>query len=341
MKPLRIALVGAGWVTEHHLEAYRTLGERVVIEAIADPDEAACAARARRWNIPRSFASDAEMLDAVEVDAVDVANPRQHHAASVWRAAMRGLAVLCQKPLAPSWHEARTLVNKLPAGARLMVHENWRHRPHYTLMRDWISAGRIGPLRQALLLVRTAGLLPDTRGRLPALERQPMLAGLERMLLMEVMIHHVDALRSLVGEMSLLGAVLGSDSPGLAGEDRASLLLDASGAAVSITGDFRTHGAPGSLRDEINLQGRDGAITLAGDTLRLISGNAVLKTHILDHDADYKASYRSAIAAFVDAIAAGDSAAFRAQVEDNLRTLDLVERAYALSGFRPPRPPVG
>jgi predicted dehydrogenase len=275
----------------------------------------------------------------LRLDAVDVACPREHHAGCVRRAVAAGLAVFCQKPLAPTWAEARALVDGLPAGARLMVHENWRHRPHYATMRDWIAAGRIGRLRQVLALVRTSGLLPDAQGELPALARQPMLAGLDRMLLMEVMIHHVDALRSLVGEMRLLGAVLGQDSDALRGEDRASLLFDAGGVAVSLLGDFRVHGAPPLLADEVDVQGTRGAIVLSGDRLILREGPRIVEEQVIDLAADYATAYRAAIAAFLDSVGGADAAALAAQVEDNLRTLKLVEEAYAGSGFRHPRPP--
>src|SRR6056297_3154586 len=141
MHPLRIAMVGAGWVTEHHLAAYRDLGRAVDVAAIADPDPATLSGRAERWGIPRRFSTTAEMLTMTDVDAVDIASPRQHHAEGVRLAAERGLAVLCQKPLAPTYRQARALVDDLPETARLMVHDNWRHRPHYGRIRDWVRDG--------------------------------------------------------------------------------------------------------------------------------------------------------------------------------------------------------
>lgn len=341
MRPVRIAIVGAGWVTEHHLGAYRDLGDRVEIVAIADPDPVVLAERADRWSIPRRFASDAEMLAAVEVDAVDVASPRQHHAASVRRAVDLGCAVFCQKPLTPTWAEARALVDALPPDARLMVHENWRFRGHYQTIRDWIAAGRIGGLRTALLLARTSGFVPDRAGALPALVRQPMLAGLDRMLLMEILIHHLDALRFLLGDMDLLGAIIGTDTPELRGEDRASLLLSAGGAAVSVVGDFRAHGAPAGLTDRLDLHGTEGTIRLDGDRLMLLAGDEVRIDQPVDLAADYAASYREAISRFVEAVRGAGPEEFRAQTEDNLRTLLLVERAYRLAEAPAPRPRAG
>ena len=63
---------------------------------------------------------------SVELDAVDVAAPREFHAEMVRMAARRGLAVLCQKPLAPTLAEAEALVAEVGGRCRLMVHENWR-----------------------------------------------------------------------------------------------------------------------------------------------------------------------------------------------------------------------
>lgn len=183
-----------------------------------------------------------------------------------------------------------------------MVHENWRHPSHYEHICDWVGGGRIGDLRQVLMLARTSGFLPGADGRMPALVRQPMLAGLDRMLLMKALIHHVDAIRSVVGELELLGAVLGSDTDALRGEDRASLLLGGGGVAVSVIGDFRTRGAPPVLQDDLNIQGTHGATTLTGDTLRLIRGDTVEETPRIDLAADYAASYRAMISFFMKAV---------------------------------------
>jgi predicted dehydrogenase len=272
------------------------------------------------------------MLDGEALDAVDVAAPREWHAPICRMAARRGLAILCQKPLAPTLADARALVDELDGRVRLMVHENWRFRPHYRRMRAWLHDGRIGELRGALLTVLTSGLLPGADGALPALVRQPMLAGLERMLLMEVLIHHVDTLRFLLGPLALRGARLGRSCPHIRGEDRAMLLLSsARGAAVTLVGDFMAHGHPPEQRDRLEILGTEGAVVLEGATLRLVGARE--ETVTLDLAADYKASYRGAIAHFLDRLA--DGGPFETAPEDNLETLVIVEAAYELEARGP------
>lgn len=268
------------------------------------------------------------MLAAEELDAVDVAVPREHHAAVCLLAADRGLPILCQKPLAPTLPEAEALVACIDDRVRLMVHENWRFRPHYRHIRRWLDEGRIGRPRRAQLAILTSGLLPDADGRLPAVVRQPFMADLERMLLMEVLIHHVDALRFLLGPLALLGATLGKSCARIRGEDRASLAMrSADGAAVTLFGDFMAHGHPPQQLDRLEIYGEAGTIRLAAARLELVRPDGT-ETAALDLDANYKASYRDTIAHFLDRL--DDGAPFETAPADNLETLRIVERAYAI-----------
>jgi predicted dehydrogenase len=125
MAPKRIGLIGAGWVTQHHLAGYRALGpERVRVVAIADPNEAARQRRAAEFGIPATHADAAEMLEREQLDAVDIAAPREFHAPMCLLAARRNLPILCQKPLTPTLAESEALVREIGGRVRLMVHEN-------------------------------------------------------------------------------------------------------------------------------------------------------------------------------------------------------------------------
>ncbi|HET9369525.1 MAG TPA: Gfo/Idh/MocA family oxidoreductase [Vicinamibacterales bacterium] len=327
---LRVGLAGAGWVTPHHLRAWARLAPRATVVAIADPDVAAARARAGEFGIPVAYDSVEAMLDAETLDAVDVATPREAHAPVCRMAAARGLAILCQKPLAPAFAEARQLVGDVGGRSRLMVHENWRFRPHYRQIRSWLDDERLGDVRTVTMSVLTSGFLPDANGVLPALGRQPMLATLDRLLLMEVLIHHVDTLRFLVGPMTLTGAQLGRSSAAVRGEDRATLFMTtAAGAAVSLVGDFMAYGHPPEAFDRLAIYGTRGAITLERDRLR-IDGERSQEVQ-LDLPANYAASYAAAIAHFVDRLE--DGRPFETGPDDNLETLRIVEAAYAAGGF--------
>src|SRR5690242_2048457 len=80
---LRVGLVGAGWVTQHHLAAWQRQAPRARVVAIADPTEQRAEERASAFGIERVHRSAEQMLDAGGIDAIDIAAPRETHAALV------------------------------------------------------------------------------------------------------------------------------------------------------------------------------------------------------------------------------------------------------------------
>ena len=140
-KPLRVALAGAGMISWHHLVGWRALGERVRLVAVCDPDAAKAAKRADEFSIPKVYRDAGAMFASEAIDALDVASPRETHAAWVDAATGRGIDVLCQKPMTPTLAESVALVKRTEGKSRLMVHENWRFRPWYRELKRWIAAG--------------------------------------------------------------------------------------------------------------------------------------------------------------------------------------------------------
>ena len=323
----RIGLVGAGWVAPHHLKAWQQLRGRASVMAIADPAVEIARARAEAFGVPAVYPSAEAMLEHEALDVLDVASPRETHAPICRLGAERGIPIICQKPLAPTFAEAEALAADVGSRARLMVHENWRFRPHYRRIAAWLREGRIGRIRTATMTLLTSGLVVDGSGRAPALERQPMFATLDRLLVMEVIIHHVDTLRFLLGELALRGASLGRSCALVRGEDRVSMLMTtASGGAVTLVGDFVAHGQPPTLRDRLQVLGTAGAIVLDGGRLFLIRDQQVEEEVAIDLAADYDASYLGALTHFLDRL--DDGGAFETSTQDNLETLRIVEQVY-------------
>ena len=341
MSVRRIGLAGAGWVTPHHLQAWQRLRGRAAVVAIADPNVEAARARAAEYGVPGVYPSVEAMLEREQLDAIDVATPRETHAPICRLAAGRGLAIICQKPLAPTFADAASLVADVGSRVRLMVHENWRFRPHYRRIAEWLRGGRVGEIRTVTMSLFTSGLIVDASGRAPAIERQPMFATLERLLVMEVLIHHVDTLRFLLGPLTLAGSSIGRSCPLVRGEDRASMFMTTDAdAAVSLLGDFMAHGYPVAQRDRLEILGTTGAILFEDDRLRLIRGADLEEELAIDLAANYEASYLAVLTHFLDRL--DDGGAFETSPEDNLETLRIVEQVYDSTflwwrGAPPPR----
>lgn len=111
---MRLGISGCGRVVEHgYLPAAARAGD-IELVGVADPNEGRrerAVGIATRLGLgrPRPYASDAALLEGDHVDALVVANPPVEHLESATRAAGRGVAVLVEKPPAPSLEEARGL----------------------------------------------------------------------------------------------------------------------------------------------------------------------------------------------------------------------------------------
>jgi len=329
-QPLRIGLIGAGMVSRHHLLAWATIPDQARVVAVADPSAENAARRAGEFGISQTYADAEAMLVETELDAIDIAAPREMHAPLVRLAAQNRLPVLCQKPLAPNLHEAIELAAEVEALTRLMVHENWRFRGYYRDAASWLREGRIGDTKQAQLTLLTSGVLPGPDGLCPALERQPFMRRERRMLVAEVLIHHLDTLRMLLGPLRVTAAQLSRSSDLLVGEDSAVIQLRAeNGAGVSVFASFAAHGHPAAQVDRLEILGDKGAIKLDGPSLTYSGASADARTY--DLAAEYQGSYNRTIAHFVKSLR--DNTPFETAPQDNLETLRLVEDCYRLSGW--------
>ena len=331
--PMRVALAGAGMISWYHLVAWRNLGSRAHVVAVCDPDLDHARRRAGEFGIAKVYPDAAALLANEALDALDVASPRETHADWVAAAAARGIAVLCQKPLTPTLALAEALVRRVAGQTRLMVHENWRFRPWYRELKRWITEGALGDIVLARLAMISSGFLPDPAGRRPAFERQPFMAREERLMIAEVLIHHLDVMRFLCGSLRVAGARAARTLPEVRGETVATIFLEtATGAPVVVTGTMAAPGYPPRAPDRLEIVGTRASAVLADSELSLLGPRPRRQPY--DPDQGYQASFDGVIAHFVDGLETG--APFETDPADNLETLRLVEHAYWAAGLHDP-----
>jgi D-apiose dehydrogenase len=329
---MRVGMVGAGWVTQYHLPAWKRVDGADIV-AICDPDERALHARADAFGIAGRYASLDEMLTSEKLDALDIATPRQFHAENVRMGCAHGLPILCQKPLGVDLVEAERIVADVNGAVPLMVHENWRFRPYYRTLRNWLDDGVLGDIAAARLDFHSSGMIAGADGQRPALVRQPFFRREARLLVMEVLIHHLDSLRYLLGEFDMHLARLGRSNDEIVGEDSATLSLTRRDdrLPLAVSGNLAVHGAAPAPSDQLWIWGARGTIHLDGTVLRLMGPEP--REVRFDPEQSYQAAYDGAIAHFAAGLTHG--ARFETAAADNLNTLALVEAAYRISGFQP------
>lgn len=322
---MQVGLIGAGAISPFHITGWRAVAGAELV-ALCDTDSEQARRRAAEFGIGRVYASAAEMLERETLDAVDIVAPVGAHAAMVRLAADRGVHAMCQKPLTPTVAEAEALIAEVGERVRFMVHENYRFRPHYRQVAAWIADGRIGDVQHARMTVRSASMVaPD--GETPfLLARQPYLATFKHLLIFEVLIHHLDVLRAILGELEVASAMIAKVNPGLAGEDVAVIGLRGQGSGLTavIDGNISARGYPPLPTDRLEIVGSRDTLIFDRDRLYLVSRPDEAVRH--DLEANYQACFTGAIADFVEGLRTGRP--FQTDRLDNLETLKLMEAAY-------------
>lgn len=219
-----------------------------------------------------------------------------------------------------------------------MIHENWRFRAYYRRLKAWLDEGLAGEIRQVQFEFLSSGMIADAEGKRPALVRQPFFRTQERLLVMEVMIHHLDTLRYLLGEMEVVAARLERSNRDIVAEDVASVVLRrlSDGVLVIVNANLAAHGAPPAPRDHLRVFGTRGTLELSGNLLS--AEGAQERRESFDPDETYQGAYDATIAHFLDSL--DGRVAMETSPGDNIKTLALVEDIYRLSRFDPERNPL-
>jgi predicted dehydrogenase len=210
-----IAVIGAGAIGRMHVE--RILRhDAVALAGIADPTPAARALAAGA-GVPW-FADHHALLEGTSPGAVIVATPNTSHAEVGIACIARGLPVLMEKPVADTVADGQRLCDAAAAaGVPLMVGHQRRHNPILRRARALIADGAIG--RPVCATGLATWLKPDSYFE-PAWRCQagggPVLINL---------IHDIDLLRHLLGEIESVQALTSSAVRGFEVEDTAAVLM--------------------------------------------------------------------------------------------------------------------
>tara|TARA_B110000503_G_scaffold49702_1_gene80671 strand:- start:6426 stop:7427 length:1002 start_codon:yes stop_codon:yes gene_type:complete len=141
----RIAIIGCGGVSEMHFRGYLAHDDRIDIVAAVDPSS-----DRRQWvtdtfGISSTFASIGDALAGADFDVAVVCTPSHVRLEAVEQLAAAGKHLFVEKPLADSVASAMKIVDVADrAGVTLAVDQNFRYHYAFGHARDAIRQGRIG-----------------------------------------------------------------------------------------------------------------------------------------------------------------------------------------------------
>lgn len=227
---LRGVGIGAGYFSEYQYASWARIPEASIV-AIHNRTEEKALRIMDKYDIPTYYASYQEMLDAEQPDFVDVITPPETHLEICRYAAERGITIICQKPLAPTYAESAQIVEiAQQAGVRFMVHENWRWQPWYREIKKLINDDVLGEVFSIYFRMRTG----DGWGEDAYLARQPFFREYPRLLVYETGVHFIDTFRYLLGEIDSVYAKLRQLNPVIKGEESGQIIFNHQSGATSM-----------------------------------------------------------------------------------------------------------
>ncbi|MBM7324824.1 Gfo/Idh/MocA family oxidoreductase [Agrobacterium sp. S2] len=156
---MRWGLIGASTIAkEWVIDAIRATGGDVVCVLSTKAERAR--SYAEEQGIPAAAASIDDLLNDPAIDAVYISTTNDLHCEQTLAAARAGKHILCEKPLATSLDDARSMVKAAKeAGVVLATNHHLRNAAPHRAMREAIRAGRIGKPLSARVF--HAGYLPQ------------------------------------------------------------------------------------------------------------------------------------------------------------------------------------
>jgi len=204
-EPVRLALIGAGiYARDAHIPSLLNLGDRFDLVAVYSRTPEAAAARAEQWATargkqPETYTDLAALLARDDIEAVDILLPITLMPDVIEQALAAGKHVMSEKPIAPTVARGRRLLDHYAAypAQTWVVAENWRYESAFRLAADLVQRGEIG----APLTCHYALHLPITPQskywETPWRRNWDTPGGW----LLDGGVHHVAALRTVVGDV--------------------------------------------------------------------------------------------------------------------------------------------
>lgn len=310
MKPIRLALIGAGRMGSTHAKALNQGLDGIELTAVVEPsDEAA----ARLLALPRRYRDTRELLVDGGVDGAIVAVPTRLHAHVVEQLIDAGLPVLCEKPCGFTSDETRALAERAEAAGVPLHIGYWRRFvPALRDLRERLAAGELGEIE----LVQCAQW--DERPP-PAAFRNPASSG---GIVVDMGVHELDQLRWMTGQE----------------------IVSIAGVSSTVTSDAPVEGDPETVAFAVGMnRGTIGVVTLArryppGDLCRVEvvgTGGATRLDFMAPPDGEVTLleALRAQARDFGASIQGGRSAG--ASSSDAAHALDAAERARAALSLTP------
>jgi len=324
----KVAVLGCGFFSTNHINSWNNFKD-VDLVAVCDLDEKR-AIKASNLAKGTPYFTNAElMLKKTQPDVVDIITTAPSHNNLAKLAASLNISAIIQKPLAPTLKESAEIVDvSKKTQTPMMVHENFRFQQPLRAVKKIVSNGEIGKPLFSKITFRTSHDIYTN---------QPYLKEIDRFILMDLGVHVLDLARFFFGEAETISCRTQKTRSDIVGEDMASIMLGFSDSKTIIIdicyGSKQTQDIfPETL---VSIEGTNGSVILdpgykikkrTGEKIEMINAEPMVANwcekpwHVVQDSVSQTCRH------WLDTVPQNKEP--ETSVEDNLKTLKLVEAAY-------------
>jgi predicted dehydrogenase len=206
-----VGMLGYEFMGKAHTNAFKTIPYMMYpppaipkLVAIAGRNEKKVAEAARRYGYQKYYTDWHDLVADPDIQLFDNGGPNNVHAAPSIAAAQAGKHVLCEKPLARTAAEAKTMLDAVEkTGVKHMVAFNYRFVPAVRLVRDLIDQGALGQIYHWRAVYLQEWIMPHyNESRIWRLNKEVSGSGA----IGDLGAHIIDLAHYLIGPMKSLSA---------------------------------------------------------------------------------------------------------------------------------------
>ncbi|MGZ3922928.1 MAG: Gfo/Idh/MocA family protein [Flavisolibacter sp.] len=145
MQRTKVAVLGAGFVSNIHLESYHRFVPHAEVVAVYARNIDKATTFAQRHNIPQWFDDMDKIINESGCEVIDICLPNFLHSEATLKAAAAGKHIIIEKPLSVTLEEADVMIAACKkANVKLMYAEELCFAPKYERVREMVKEGAIG-----------------------------------------------------------------------------------------------------------------------------------------------------------------------------------------------------
>lgn len=320
MKTYKVGLIGAGGVTELHLEGYKNHRERVEIAAICDPNTDVLQKKADQYGIPLRFTEVSDFIQNSGVDVAIVCTPTSIRKKVIFPLLEAGFPLFVEKPFSDTLSDAIEITEKaLQLGVPISVNQNFRRHFTFEAVKEIVAQDTIGQV--TAIIFNNLFFRQDAGWRLQC----------ERHALSVMGIHWFDGFRQILGSeaVSVTSLMRSSSVIECAGETDATVQVAfENGAIATYTQSFSST----YPRTEMIVIGEKGSLLCGYTSVELYRNGDSSPVQSWNNQISREVATFEGLNQLLGSIETGIEAPNSAQ--DNMKTVAMLDAAYRSASER-------